>query len=154
MAQPHFSLCANIDISILKEYIKANELTLTPSIVYIIAHAANSIPEFRQRIRDKHTVVEHKFVHPSFAVLTEVADVFSFCETKYAPNYIDFVTRAQQRMEIMKKTPSFEDDHSRDDYLFLSSIPWVHFTGLTHAMHSPVQDSVCLLYTSPSPRDS
>ena len=107
-----------------------------PAIVYLVSHVANSIPEFRWRIRGDE-VVEHKAVHPSFAVLTEVADVFSFCEVKFEANPQQFIEKAQQKMAEMAKKPVFEDDHERDDYLFLSSIPWVRFTSMQHAMHCP-----------------
>jgi chloramphenicol O-acetyltransferase type A len=37
----------------------------------------------------------------------------------------------------MQKAPSLEDEEGKDDYLFMSSIPWVSFTGLQKAMHQP-----------------
>lgn len=141
MAQPHFSLCANIEISHFRMYIKENQLDFTPTFVYVVALAANSIPQLRQRIRG-NSVIEHEQVHPSAAVYTDVADVFSFCEVKFLPDFKVFYTNAIQQMELMRRHPVFEDEHGRDDYLFLSAIPWVHFTALTHAMHLPVQDSV------------
>ena len=35
-----------------------------------------------------------------------------------------------------------EDEVNRDDYLFLSAIPWVSFTSFAHAMHYEPADSV------------
>ncbi len=141
MAQPHFNVTANVDITRLMITLKKNNLLFTPTIVYLIAKTANSIPQFRHRIR-KNQVIEHAIVHPSFAVYTEVADVFSFCEVKYIDHFQDFTQRAKIQIDAMRTNPVFEDEVGRDDYLFLSSLPWVHFTGLTHAMHTPAQDSV------------
>ena len=42
----------------------------------------------------------------------------------------------------MKSNPSLEDQPGRDDYLFLSAIPWVSFTSIQHAMHFHPHDSV------------
>ncbi len=142
MAMPHFCITANVDITILKKWIRKNQLDFTPSMVFFIAHTANEIPEFKQRIRQNTQVVEHDLVHPSFSVYTEIADVFSFCQVKYTADFQGFTKRASLQIEKMKTQPSFEDEPGRDDFIFMSSIPWISFTGITHAMHAPVQDSV------------
>ncbi len=141
MNHPHFNICANVEITNYLKIIQDNNLPFTPAIVYVVAKTANDIKEFRWRIRDKQ-IVEHEKVHPSFSVYTEVADVFSFCEVKYQSNYNAFVKNAAQRAEKMRQNPSFEDEHGRDDYLFLSAIPWVSFTGFQHAMFYHPSDSV------------
>ena len=115
--------------------------SFTPTMAWVLSKAANDIPEFRQRIRGEK-VVQHEFVHPSFSVETEVADVFSFCEVKYSESQEVFLTRAQKIMAAMRKNPSMEDDHTRDDYLFMSSIPWISFTSMQHAMSYHPCDSV------------
>lgn len=141
MNHPHFNITANVDISKLLLFLKKNGLPITPSIVYLISRVANDIPEFRWRIRDGK-VFEHQTVHPSFSVFTEVADVFSFCEVKYEQHAKKFIDRAFLRSEEMKKNPSFEDEEGRDDFLFLSTIPWVSFTGFQHAMQFHTCDSI------------
>jgi len=141
MDQPHFSVCANVDITLFKKNLLLYDHPFTPSIVYVIARVANEIPEFRHRIRDGK-VVEHDFVHPSFSVLTDIADVFSFCYVDYQVDFNKFIRAAQERMILMKKKPSFEDELGRDDYLFLSAFPWASFTNVNHAMHHSPVDSV------------
>lgn len=141
MDQPHYGICANVDISTLVAYLKNQKLPFTTSIVYLIAGCANAIPAFRQRIRDEK-VIEHDKVHPSFTVKTAVSDVFSFCTVNFSENYNSFVTHVKERMEWMNENPSFEDEIGRDDYLFLSAMPWVSFTGFMHPMHYSPVDSV------------
>lgn len=141
MNHPHFNITANVEITHLLSFLKKNKLPLTPSIVYVVSRAANEIPEFRWRIRDGK-VVEHKTVQPSFTVFTEVADVFSFCTVDYEKEANLFIQKAFEKSEKMKTTPSFEDEIGRDDFLFLSSIPWVSFTSFEHAMNHHPSDSV------------
>lgn len=95
MDQPHFSITAHVDVTELR---RIGNLKLTPAIVYCLARAANEIAELRRRIRDDD-VVEHDVVHPSFAVKTDVSDLFSFCEVRYRPSMLDFMTDAAARME-------------------------------------------------------
>jgi chloramphenicol O-acetyltransferase type A len=141
MDHPHFNLTANVNITALHSYAKKNELPLTPCIVYLLSRVANEIPEFRWRIHGKQ-VNEHETVRPSFTVPTAEADVFSFCTVAYDPFAPNFIQNAQDKMKEMNDSPSFEDDDKQDDYLFLSAIPWISFTGLQHAMHYHPVDSI------------
>ena len=141
MDQPHFSVCANVDISRFREFQKKEGLSFTPAMVYVVSKTANSIPEFRHRIRGQE-VVEHEWVHPSFTVPTNAADIFSFCYVDYQPDFRAFMTEALIRIAQMKDNPSIEDEPGRDDYLFLSSFPWASFTSIQHAMPYNPTDSV------------
>ncbi len=141
MDQPHFNICIQADVTEVLKTIKSENLHFTSSMVYLISRTANSIPRFRQRIRGE-AVVEHESVHPSFTVQTQVSETFSFCYVDYREDYRTFVRDALQAIERMQTTPSFEDEHERDDYLFLSALPWLRFTGLTHAMHYSPVDSI------------
>ena len=141
MDQPHFNVCANIDITSFKSSLRSANCPFTPAMVYLISRVANAIPEFRHRIRN-NKIIEHETVHPSFSVLTDVADVFSFCYVDYQPDFKQFVKEAKHQMEYMKTHPSIEDEPGRDDYLFLSTFPWASFTGIMHPMHYSPVDSV------------
>lgn len=140
MNHPHFNICANVDITALLPFLKANNLPFTPSIVYLISRVANEINEFRWRIRENE-VIEYDRVDPSFTVWTEAADVFSFCTVPFHQEAGIFTADALAKMEQMKSDPSM-DDEERDDLLFLSSIPWVSFTSFQHAMGYHPGDSV------------
>lgn len=140
-SDPHFNICANVDITLVLDFIKKEQLSFTPVMVYLISKAANSIPAFRQRIRGKK-VVEHEWVHPSFAIETKVSDVFSFCPVDYVTDFKAFYENAIHSIQHFQENPTFEDEENRDDFLFLSVIPWISFTGLTHAMNNAKPDSV------------
>ncbi len=141
MNHPHFAISANVEITALLRYIKQEKLPTTPALVYVIARAANEIPEFRWRIRN-HKVIEHSSVRPSFTVPTKASEVFSFCTVDYVTDATTFIQNAQTQIDKMQTEPSFEDEEHQDDYLFLSAIPWVSFTGVQHAMHYHPSDSV------------
>ncbi len=140
MAMPHFSLVVPVDVGLLVEYIRVHELHFTGTVVYLISRAANAVPELRRRIR-RDEIVEHDVVHPSYTVATRESGVFGFCEVEYTQEYREFIRRSDHARQAATGTPSLEDE-DRDDYLFLSSLPWVHFTSMPPAMHVPALDSV------------
>ncbi len=141
MDQPHFNICANVPLGSFRLAIAEQKLKFTSALVYLIARTANELVPFRWRIREGK-VVEHATVQPSFTVKTDASEVFSFCTVEYQPDRQAFLEATEREMEAMQTQPSFEDEPGRDDYLFLSSIPWVSFTSVSHAMHYSPVDSV------------
>jgi chloramphenicol O-acetyltransferase type A len=129
---PHFNMCANMDITAFKTAVKERSVSFTIAVVYLIARTANDVPEFRQRIRGDE-VVEHETVHPSTTYLTE-GDLFSFCHMPYEDDFSVFAQRAERNIEFIRENPTIKDEPGRDDLLFLTSIPWVSFTGFMHPM--------------------
>lgn len=140
MGYPHYNLCANVDITRFKQFTKQQRISFTPFIVYLVAKAANAIPEFRQRIRGEQ-VVEHDTIQPSFTVLLD-DDTYSFCTIEYSSDAQEFIQRAEKMIAHVKANPTLKDEPGRDDWLFISVLPWVEFTAFTHPMHIPPQDSV------------
>lgn len=141
MNHPHFAVTAPMDVTNLLEFLKREKHSVNLGVIFTLSAAANAIPEFRWRIRDNR-IVEHLKVNPSFTVPTEVADVFSFCTVPYDTDAKTFLKQAAAVRELMRTSPNLEDEEGRDDYLFLSALPWIRFTGIQHAMQYHPGDSV------------
>ena len=140
MAYPYFNVCADVDVTALVRAVKQRKASFTAHIVYPLAKAANAIPAFRQRIRGG-TVVEHRVVHPSITVLTD-DELFAFCWMTYVEDGRAFVRSAAAAIERARKVSSIEDAPGRDDFLFMTAIPWVSFTSLMHPVPLSPADSV------------
>jgi len=138
--QPHFGLCANVDLTHFYPAVKERGVSLSVALVHALARAANAIPEFRYRIRGRD-VVEHEIVHPS-ATVPVGEDLFSFCTFDYAEDFSEFAARAEEKIAYVKENPTLEDEPGQDDLLYLSAIPWVSFTSVKHAIHFDPVDSV------------
>jgi chloramphenicol O-acetyltransferase type A len=137
---PHFNICANVDLSNFHPVVKRLELSFTAAIVYILTRTANSIPEFRYRIRGQG-VIEHETIHPSFTVLLD-GDVFSFCSVNYTEDFPLFAGRVSKRIAYVREHPIVTDEPGKDDQLYMSAMPWVSFTGVMHPLHLNPPDSV------------
>jgi len=137
---PYFGLCADMDISSFLPMIKAQNVSFTGAIMYLVGKVANSIPEFRQRIREENPI-EHEVVHPSVTVLSK-DDLFTFCTVYYQDDFLEFMKEAEEEIRRVKKEPSLKEKVQDDSMLFLSSIPWVSFTGFMHPLRLNPGDSV------------
>ena len=136
---PHFSLTIRLDLTNFLPYIKQRRESLTVCMMYLAAKAANRIPEFRTRIRED-AVIEHEVIHPSVTILTE-DELFTFCSVRYAEDFSDFAPRAREQINYVRANPSLDDGDWRDSLLFMTSMPWIHFTSMHHPETS-VNDSV------------
>lgn len=137
--QPHFGMSANVDLTAFRSAVKQRGHSLTVAIVYVVSRAASAIPEFRYRIRGGE-VVEHEIVHPAATILVE-EDTFSFCAFDYAEDFAEFAAGAAERIAYVREHP-WVDAVGRDDYLYMTAIPWVSFTSFMHPTHLQRADSV------------
>lgn len=137
---PHFNVCANVDITKFKPYIKEKGFSFFVSVLYVAVRAANEVKEFRYRIRD-NKVIEHDVVHPSFTVMSQ-DEAFSFCMSKYYEVFDEFNGRTSQAIELRKEEGSLDFDPLADEYLYMTSLPWISFTSISHPMHLNPVDSV------------
>jgi chloramphenicol O-acetyltransferase type A len=138
-AYPHFSLCANVDVTAFFPAVKQRGISVTVATLYVLARAANAIPEFRQRIRGD-AVVEHEIVHPGTTILIN-EDLFSFCMVDYDENFDSFAARATEQIAYVKAHPTIKNV-PEDNVFYSTSIPWVSFTGLMHPLDLERLDSV------------
>ncbi|NJD59923.1 MAG: chloramphenicol acetyltransferase [Anaerolineales bacterium] len=137
---PHFNMCANVDLTHLRPYIKSHQISFSVAITYLISRSANAIPEFRYRMRDG-VLVEHETVSPSVTILVE-NDLFSFCLLEYTHDFQVFANQATQLIALVKENPTLKDPPNRDDLLYMTAIPWVSFTSFTHPMRQHPADYI------------
>jgi chloramphenicol O-acetyltransferase type A len=137
---PHFSICANVDITNFMKFIKNKGYLFFTAFLYVSTKAANDIKEFRYRIREDQ-VVEHEVVSPSFTLMTS-KDVFSFCAVRFTNDFHLFINNTAAQIEKVKNLVNIEDEPGKDDLLYVTSIPWVSFTNITHPIHMNPVDSI------------
>lgn len=136
---PYFSITADVDITTYRQTLpKGGRFTI--GLVHAIASAANAVPQFRQRLRGDD-VIEFDTVHPSIIVLNK-EEAFRFCAFPFDANYVAFAKDAPAVMDRAKSARSMFDFQDQDDFLFLTGLPWISFTGVMHAAPTQAPDSV------------
>ncbi|PTA66662.1 chloramphenicol acetyltransferase [Deinococcus arcticus] len=144
--QPHFSVTAPVDVTRFRAGVRERGLSYMAATAYVLGRAANELPPFRWRIRGE-AVVEHGRVHPSVIDTEPGSELFHFCTLPYQPGAPAFLQGAAQALAARRAQPTLDEDPAQDDLLYLSSLPWVAFTGITHAMHLQPPDCIPRLTT-------
>ncbi len=139
MDYPFFNICADLDITTFYKYIKENSEPFFNSFLYVASKAANQIEEFRYRIREDGIYL-HDIVNPSFTVMSN-DDLFSFCYSDYSDNYLVFKDRVRLSMDKVKEQGNLNEE-PRDDYLYITSLPWISFTSVSHPYSISKTDSI------------
>jgi chloramphenicol O-acetyltransferase type A len=136
---PYLNITANVDVTRLIPWIKANGYSVFATIAYITSRAANEIPELRLRIRGE-LVVEHVVVRSSFTVLAD-DKTFGFATVDYAKDFSVFHQRVLDGIQATRANPSIKDEPGRDDMIFLTTMTWVSFTQINHPLPLNPPDS-------------
>ncbi len=141
MDYPHFNICSNVDITLFKDFIKQNNIPFFRAMIFLASKIANSIPEFNYRIQSDDKVVEYDYTHPSFTVMSK-PDLFGFCTVDYSEDYTTFSNRTDKEMKILQNEVNIEDAWERDDLIYITSLPWISFTSVTHPVNLSKTDSI------------
>ncbi len=137
---PHFNICFELDITSIYKYVKDRNISIFKALLYFVVRTANEIKQFRYRIR-KDKVVLHRAVHPSVTVRVNEEE-FSFCPVEYVSEAEEFFEKVNRKIKEVKNNPVIEDHPDRDDFLFITSIPWISFTAIQHPVNITPADSV------------
>ena len=137
---PQFNICGNVDITEFIKHVRESKASFFLSFLFASVKAANSIEEFRYRIRGDKVAVHDK-VDPSFTIMTS-KEVFGFCTAGFHEDYREFYRIASEAMDSAERNMSIEDEPGRDDLLYITCVPWVSFTGITHPIQLGSADSI------------
>ena len=137
--EPFFGATANVDVTIA--YQKAKELGVSFFLYYLhcILTAANQIEEFKYRVEDGEVFL-YDVVNTSTTV-SRADTTFGFSYIDYHAELEQFAAGAKAEIERVQNTEGLE---LRPVYnvLHVSAIPWINFTGLTHARSFTFKDSM------------
>lgn len=140
MSHPHFSLCFDLDITSLRRHVKERELPFNQSLVYYLMHCVNGIDEFKYRYRDG-MVVRHDLVYPSFTALDPQTKLFRIHTVPRLDSLSGFLSECElkARTQAGIVDPGME---ARDDLVYMTSIPWISFTSISHPIALGIFDSI------------
>jgi chloramphenicol O-acetyltransferase type A len=138
--QPFFNVCATVDVTKTLNYCKENQLSFFICSLFLLGYTADQIEPFRFRINN-HEVNVHDESELSCTVLNN-DDSFSFCEFGACNNFDLFYQQANQQLAKIKNgNKSLKVSNKKDNQIFCSVLPWLHFTSFSHAQKQSEHDS-------------
>jgi len=139
---PQYNICMNIDATNFLAFVKNNKLSFYYSMIYAVTRIANEMDDFRYRIRDGKVFL-HDTVHPSFTDLNETEeDPFKLVTVDYKDDLLEFIQQAKEISVNQHQFIDFSVLEGRDDFLYITCIPWISFTHVSHTFSLNRNDSV------------
>lgn len=127
---PFFGIGANVDVSKLKVVCKEKGLSFFLASLYCSTRAANTIENFRLRIKDDQLYLVDQLQVGS-TILKE-DKTFTFCYMKMEDSLESFCIENKKRVEVQLSSGHFDPHVEKLELLYYSVIPWISFTYTKH----------------------
>lgn len=139
LAYPYVGVTANVDITEFLAATKRKKLPFFLTVCYCVAQAANSIPEFRQRISGDG-IVEFDWCRTSHTVALEDG-TYCYCALDSNMPLADFLPYAQRGQEAARQRHSIEEAEDVLGEIFISTLPWLSYTSLVQPVPMPADSN-------------
>ena len=139
MANPYVGVTVKVDVGALLHACRAAETPFSLSVIYCMGRAANAVPQLRQRIfRDE--ILEYPRCDTSHTVLRP-DETYGYCRLNCMQPFAEFLPEARARHAAAQRGENLEADADETDLLFLSALPWLHYTALTQPVPHPADSN-------------
>lgn len=142
-AHPYYGITSKIKLTKFRKYQKENNLPFFISFVYLVVRALNECEDFRLRI-DGENVLLFDTIHPAFTVMTD-QNIYANCFVKFAP-FPEFLNKASIAIKETKRGiphgPEIQEEVHPLALYYLTSLPWLDFTSVSHPMTADPKDSI------------
>ena len=108
---------------------------------YFVVRTANGVPAFRMRIREGRPLL-HERVNPSFTEPRADGELFKCVGVEWCEDLGEFLRRCGEASARQGDRFLLDSEEARDDYLYLSCLPWVDFTSVSQAGSFDRDDAV------------
>ncbi|GAB4029703.1 CatA-like O-acetyltransferase [Spirosoma gilvum] len=137
--EPFFGVTIPVNCTIAYRQAKSRNISFFLYYLYRALRAANEVENFRYRINE-NDVYLYDSVHASTTV-NRPNGTFGFSYIDYATNDYEFYENARIEMEKVRQTSGLLPAVSGESVIHFSALPWLNFTGLSHARSFSFPDS-------------
>lgn len=138
---PFYNVNFPVDITGLKNYTKEHGISLTNTLIYLTIKALNQIPNFLYRMV-KGKVVQYDQLHPSFTCLRNNEELFRLITVEYCEDLVQFDTVIKNAIRESRAYFDLSLLAGRSDFVFISTLPWIPFTGIDHTLSLKKEDAI------------
>ena len=130
MPYPYAGVTVDIDVTDIVSFCKARGYSFYLTFLHAAAKAADRVPELRRRIKGER-VAEYDRCLSSHTVALENG-AYCYCTLDCAMPLDEFLPYAQAQVAQAVAAPEMDDGEDPDELYFVSSLPWLSFTGMAH----------------------
>ena len=139
--KPYFNVCTRVDVTDLLALLRLKpNVSVSLAYHYFALRAANEIEAFHYRLREDKVIV-HDVIHGGTTVLLP-NESFTFAYFDYEEDFEKFIPGAEHAVKEAQTGNAPFKPTNRDDTIYFTALPWLSFTGFSHARNWGREDSV------------
>ena len=127
MENPFLSLTVQVDITDFLHRVKMAGRPLFLCFQYAVVHAANRVPELRQRIQGDG-IIEYAFCHPSYTVALPDG-TYRYCLVNADQPLEDYLKEAERKQKEVMSAEHLEEEDDIQSQFFISCMPWLNYSA-------------------------
>ena len=137
MSNPHVGVTVDVDVTELAAACKANGWSFYLAFIHAASLAANAVPELRRRLRGEG-IVEYDACATSHIELLDDG-TYCYCTLQHdaAQSMDTYMAYAEAARKRSRAGASIAEDDDVDSYLFISCLPWLHYSQLIQPTAGP-----------------
>jgi len=137
--QPTLSVATQFDVTGFRAWQRRSDRRLFASLCHVVMGAVHAVPELRQRFHGEG-LGEFDQVDPAVTV-ARADGGFDFCRGRWSPDPLAFHDDLVSRMAAVAGRDEIAADNDESRHLvFITSLPWLAFTGITHPVKLALAD--------------
>lgn len=140
--EPFFGIVAETDCTNAYHLCKEHSIPFFLYYHYQSIMAVNQTEEFRYRIQNGEILIFDK-IHVT-TTISRNDNTFAFSFIPFSKSFDEFLDLAKIEIDRIKNSSGLgvNENTSRLDVIHFSTVPWISFTGVTHARNFKFPDSV------------
>jgi len=136
--EPYHGVNVSVDITALKEQCKKKGDSLFMTYLHRAIIAVNNVEAFRLRIING-AVYRFDTTHVTMTIARE-NEPFGFSFVAFNEDFAVFEAEAKKEFTRVRQSKGLDLSVSRENVVHFSALPWIDFTGITHARDLESED--------------
>ena len=138
---PRWDLCTELDVTVFRDRVKRAGISFHYALIHLVTESVQTVDAFRYRTRGEDVVL-HDRIHPRFTDMDKGSELFKLVTIDFQEAQADFVAQAQAVSAAQREPFPPESRQERDDLVYLTCVPWLSFTRISHAWSLSKDDGV------------
>lgn len=140
---PYINIGAEVDVTNLYHYAKKKDLSFYCAMIHAVTKIALEVENFKYRIIDGKPVLCES-LSPSFTYLPKGEEQFYIVELPFEEDMESFCKKAKAQAELQATETEHSFMYGKDhvEILYISCIPWVHYTHFIRTFEDSRKDNV------------
>lgn len=139
--EPFFGVVVEVDCTLCYQNAKDTKSSFFIKYLHACLTAVNSIEPFKYRIFEEDKVTIYETIDAS-ATISRADNTFGFTYIHFDPDFLAFTLNAKAEIDRVQSSTNLFPPVNQQNCIYISSLPWLKFTSLSHARNFSIGDSV------------